>query len=243
MAETRINQTATTAPLKEIGSATHVSDRSDSQTILGIGAIAKPIIESTMIKDASAPSLNHRVATEAEQIVEMAQNIEKQFDNVPAEIRSTGYMVRLRTLVSDILEQFTKVAENERAQKERYKQEFKQSNLRSGDLGVEVGNRSFYSSVAAVGAIAGSVAIPLFFPKAQHSKPFLEYLAREGATHIATGFNARTNREQKIEDGKGQIASQYLGSLLNKGPEQNKELYIRLLDEISQLLKRAAQGQ
>ena len=243
MAETRINQTATTAQPEAIGSDVHVSSRSDGKTILNTDMVAKPIISSTIVDDPSAQSLDHRVTTEAEQIVQMARDIEQQFDEIPTEIRSTGYMTRLRQLVGSLLEQFTKVAESERIQKETYKREYKQSSLRIGDLGVEVANRGFYASLASVGALAGSVAIPRFFPKAEHSQPFLKYFSDHGAQNIASVFNAGTNREQKVEEGRGTIASQYLGSLLNKGPEQNKELYIRLLDEISQLLKRAAQGQ
>lgn len=164
-----------------------------------------------------------------------------------------NYITRVQALISKILIQFTKIADKDRAQKRLQEQMYSKSNKEFGDYQREIGDRGFNFTLISLGFMGSQFLLPvasraLNFPLSEGAQKVCQevgsFLSNQGCTNLASMFNSETQAKQKQTDAVAQLAMSEMNAMMNKGSSDasNKDQFIRVLDELGQSIKRAAQS-
>ncbi|PIS02769.1 MAG: hypothetical protein COT85_01690 [Chlamydiae bacterium CG10_big_fil_rev_8_21_14_0_10_42_34] len=229
---------ATSLPLCD--TTIHVSQREDGSTIektkrLGISAIPFPTHSMSPIKGAQRLDAGTApfVRNEPHDLLACEQKLTEALQNPVVE---PNYMSKVQSLIAKILAQFVRIADKERHQKEEQKKKFTNSNLESGKLLREMGDRGFKFTGITLALMASK------FMAREGDQEFISYFAQNGCKNLADMYNSETQSRQKQIDAIAALAQTELNSLMNKGDPSSKQELINLLEKVLESLKRAAQA-
>lgn len=224
----------------------HLKDRLDEPTIrktqaIGMETIGTPSRPSSSLVEKEVQVVDDPIPPSPEEVVRAMDPEElRAFDQAlesPVTLEP-NYLIRIQTLIGQILAQFSRLAEKERIQKEEQKAKITTASREWGKLQEEMGDRGFKFAWVSLGLMCSQFLVP------DSDQQFLKFLSEEGCKNLVGMFNSETQSRQKMVDTVSALANTEITAMMNKGSSDAsaKQEFINVLEKANESLKRAAQA-